>query len=146
MHSVANLASLQTPLATFFLQNSVQTLFSFWESPVLRHEREVLLSQRARGNHFEGERESAKRRASPKRPLYPRLQSQAKSYSPLDTRKLKYTPLPLLIPLLPPSPSHFSLLSLSLSSLLSLSLVSSVQRFLFKSALQPAEKSSALFS
>ncbi len=33
MHSVANLATLQTPLAIFFLQKRVQTLFSLWESP-----------------------------------------------------------------------------------------------------------------
>ncbi len=46
MHSVANLATLQTPLVTFSLQKSAQTLFSFWESPVLPHEREVLLSTR----------------------------------------------------------------------------------------------------
>ncbi len=46
MHSVANLATLQTPLVTFSLQKSAQTLFRFWESPVLPHEREVLLSTR----------------------------------------------------------------------------------------------------
>ncbi len=45
MHSVANLATLQTPLATS-LQKSTQTLFSFWDSPVLPRECEVLLSQR----------------------------------------------------------------------------------------------------
>ncbi len=45
MHSVANLATLQTPLVIFFLQKSTQTLFSFSESPVLT--REVLLSQHA---------------------------------------------------------------------------------------------------
>ncbi len=32
MHSVANLATLQTPLATFFPSKKAQTLFSFWES------------------------------------------------------------------------------------------------------------------
>ncbi len=56
MHSVANLATLQSPLATFFppLQKApsdkslgfAQTLFSFWDSLVLPHERKVLLSQR----------------------------------------------------------------------------------------------------
>ncbi len=45
MHSVANLATLQTALATFFPKKSVQTLYSLWESPVLPHMREVLLSQ-----------------------------------------------------------------------------------------------------
>ncbi len=53
MHSVANLATSQTPLATFPppLQKSdkslgfAQTLFSFWDLLVLP--REVLLSQRA---------------------------------------------------------------------------------------------------
>ncbi len=54
MHSVANLATLQTPLATPPLQKKalsdkslgfVHTLFSFWDSLVLL--REVLLSQRA---------------------------------------------------------------------------------------------------
>ncbi len=48
MHSVANLATSQTPLPTFFpFKKSGQTLFSFWDSPVLPREREVLLSQRA---------------------------------------------------------------------------------------------------
>ena len=32
IHSVANLATLQTHLAIFSLQQSAQTLFSFWES------------------------------------------------------------------------------------------------------------------
>ncbi len=45
MHSIANLATLQTPLATFFPQKSAQTLFSLQESPVLPRQREVLLSQ-----------------------------------------------------------------------------------------------------
>ncbi len=45
MHSIANLATLQTPLATFFPQKSAQTLFSLQESPVLLRQREVLLSQ-----------------------------------------------------------------------------------------------------
>ncbi len=45
MHSVANLATLQTPLASFFHKKSAQTLFSLWESPV--QPREVLLSQHA---------------------------------------------------------------------------------------------------
>ncbi len=58
IHSVANLATLQTPLATFIpLVKKVpsdkslgfaQALFSFWDSLVLPHEREVLLSQHAR--------------------------------------------------------------------------------------------------
>ncbi len=46
MHSVANLATLQTPLATFFPFKKAPKP-SFWESPVLPREREVLLSQRA---------------------------------------------------------------------------------------------------
>ncbi len=34
MHGVANLATLQTPLAIFFpFKKSIQTLFSLWESP-----------------------------------------------------------------------------------------------------------------
>ncbi len=33
MHSVANLAKLQAPLATFSLQKSFQTLFNLWELP-----------------------------------------------------------------------------------------------------------------
>ncbi len=45
MHSVANLATLQTPVATFSLQKSAQTLFSFWEFMGLPREHEVLLSQ-----------------------------------------------------------------------------------------------------
>ncbi len=45
MHSFANLATLQTALATFFLKESTQTLFRLRESPVLPREREVLLSQ-----------------------------------------------------------------------------------------------------
>ncbi len=45
MHSVANLATLQNPLATFFfLKRSAQTLFSL---RVLPRERKVLLSQHA---------------------------------------------------------------------------------------------------
>ncbi len=45
MHSVANLATLQNPLATFFfLKKSAQTLFSL---RVLPRERKVLLSQHA---------------------------------------------------------------------------------------------------
>ncbi len=35
INSVANLATVQTPLATFSLQKSAQTLFSLRESPVL---------------------------------------------------------------------------------------------------------------
>ncbi len=35
LHSVTNLATFQTPSATFFPSKSAQTLFSFWESPVL---------------------------------------------------------------------------------------------------------------
>ncbi len=46
MHSVANLATFQIPLA-ISLQKSAQNLFSFWELQVLPCEREVLLSQRA---------------------------------------------------------------------------------------------------
>ncbi len=34
MRSVANLLTLQTPLANFFPSKSAQTLFSFWELPV----------------------------------------------------------------------------------------------------------------
>ncbi len=45
MHSVANLATLQTPLATFFPSKKAPKP-SFWESPVLPCECEVLLSQR----------------------------------------------------------------------------------------------------
>ncbi len=45
MHSVANLATLQTTVATFSLQKSAQTLFSFWEFMGLPREHEVLLSQ-----------------------------------------------------------------------------------------------------
>ncbi len=45
MHSFANLATLQTALATFFLKESTQPLFRLRESPVLPREREVLLSQ-----------------------------------------------------------------------------------------------------
>ncbi len=46
MHSIANLATLQTPLATFFpLKKRGQTLFSLRESPVLLQEHEVLLPQ-----------------------------------------------------------------------------------------------------
>ncbi len=58
MHSVANLATLQTPIVTFFplfkkapsdkSLGFAQTLFSFWDSLVLLHKRKVLLSQRAR--------------------------------------------------------------------------------------------------
>ncbi len=48
MHSIANLATLQTPLATFFpLKKRGQTLFSLRELPVLLQEHEVLLPQRA---------------------------------------------------------------------------------------------------
>ncbi len=47
MHSVANVATLQNPLATFSLQKSAQNLFCFGEWPVLPHKRDVLLSQRA---------------------------------------------------------------------------------------------------
>ncbi len=44
MHSVANLATFQIPLATFCpFKKSTQTLFRFWESPILQ--REVLLFQ-----------------------------------------------------------------------------------------------------
>ncbi len=49
MHSVANLATLQTPLATFFPSKKAPKP-SFWESPVLSRERKVLLSQRARAH------------------------------------------------------------------------------------------------
>ncbi len=35
MHRVANLATLQTPLATFSFQKSAQKVFSSWESPVM---------------------------------------------------------------------------------------------------------------
>ncbi len=47
MHRVANLATLQSLLATFSLQKSAQTSFSLWEWPVLPRERDVLFSQRA---------------------------------------------------------------------------------------------------
>ncbi len=48
MHRFANLATLQTPLATLFPpQKSAQTLFSLRESPVLTQECEVMLSQHA---------------------------------------------------------------------------------------------------
>ncbi len=48
MHSVPNLATLQTPLLTFFpSKKSSQTLFSVWEPLVLLCERRVLLYQRA---------------------------------------------------------------------------------------------------
>ncbi len=44
LHSVANLATVQTPLVTFPLQKSGQTLFSLWDLLVLSREREILLS------------------------------------------------------------------------------------------------------
>ncbi len=45
MHSVANLATVQTPLVTFFpLKKAPKP--SFWESQVLPRKRKVLLSQR----------------------------------------------------------------------------------------------------
>ncbi len=47
MHSVANLATLQTPLVNLVTKKSAQTLFSLRELPVLPREREVLLSQHA---------------------------------------------------------------------------------------------------
>ncbi len=44
----AQLSNIADPFSDFFsLQKSGQTLFSFWELPVLPREREVLLSQRA---------------------------------------------------------------------------------------------------
>ncbi len=47
MHSVANLATLQTPLAIFFPSKKVPKP-SFWDPPVLPREHKILLSQRAR--------------------------------------------------------------------------------------------------
>ncbi len=47
MDSVANLGTLQTTLATFFPSKKAPKP-SFWESPILLRQREVLLSQRAR--------------------------------------------------------------------------------------------------
>ncbi len=46
MHSVVYLATLQTPLATFF-PSKKRPKPSFWDSPVQPRERKVLLSQRA---------------------------------------------------------------------------------------------------
>ncbi len=46
MHSVANLATVQTPLATFF-PSKKQALLNFWDSPALPREREVLPRGRA---------------------------------------------------------------------------------------------------
>ncbi len=52
MHSVANLATVQTPLVTFSLQKSGQSLFSFGDPLVLSREREILLFQRTERTHL----------------------------------------------------------------------------------------------